>query len=52
MFGTIFDQAADMVLVEAFSWHYHIDLGFAIHEAALLNHEAIQNFFYSNSVTF
>ena len=35
-------QAADMVQIEPPSWHYHIDLGFAIHEAAPLKHEAIQ----------
>ena len=41
MFGTIYDQAADMIRIEPFSWHYHMDLGFAIHEAALFKHEAI-----------
>ena len=35
-------QAADIMRVEPPSWHYHMDLGFAIHEAALLKHEAIQ----------
>ena len=31
-----------MVRLEPPSWHYHMDLGFAIHEAALLKYEAIQ----------
>ena len=35
-------QAADMVQIEPPSWHYHMDLGFAIHKADLLKHEAIQ----------
>ena len=51
MFGTVCDQAADMVRIEPFSWHYHMDLGFAVNEAALLKHEAIQYSFYFNSVT-
>ena len=41
------DQSADMVRIENFSWHYQIDVGFAIHEAARIKHEAIQYFFYS-----
>ena len=40
------DRAADMVRIEPFSWHYHTDLAFAIHETALLKHEAIQYLFY------
>ena len=40
------DQATDMVRIEPFSWHYHTDLAFAIHETALLKHEAIQYLFY------
>ena len=45
-------QAADMVQIEPFSWRYNMDLGFAIHKAALLKHEAIQYLFYFNSATF
>ena len=51
MFGTICDSAVDMVQKDPFSWHYHMDLGFAIHEAALLKQEATQCFFSFNSAT-
>ena len=46
------DQAADMVRIEPVSWHYRMDLGFAIHKAALLQHVAIQYYFYFSSAAF
>ena len=46
------DQAADMVRIAPFCWCYHMDLGFAIHKAALLKLEAALYFFYFNSATF
>ena len=39
-------QAADIMRIEPPSWHYPMDLGFAIHEATLLKHEAIQSQFF------
>ena len=42
MSGTICDQYTDMVRIEPYSWHYRMNLSFAIHEAALLKHETIQ----------
>ena len=46
------EQAADMVRIEPVSCHYRMDLGFAIHVAALLHHEAIQYYFYFSTATF
>ena len=35
-------QAADMVQIGPPSWDYYMDIGFAIHKAALLKHQAVQ----------
>ena len=45
------DQAADMMRKAPFCRDYHMDLSFAIHEAAMLKPEAAQYFFYLNSAT-